>query len=239
MKKSAAYQPEQSKQVLPSAFALFRPSWQGVRLNLVTILELTLLPMLVNAAVFLLLRRPGEASFMDIYVLKPDQLNLGVGYFASLAATGLMTLLLAPAVTLIYLQSVKGKKIGLWAAFKTSLSFWWRYIGLTIVMGLAILGGFILLVIPGLFILQRYFLAGYFMVDQNLGIKASLKASWQATKQYSGSVWSLLAVLLLISLLSSLAGSSYLAEILGEIILVVYACAPATRYLQIKTALKN
>lgn len=238
MKKSVAYQPEQSKQVLPSAFALFKPSWQGVRLNLVAILELTLLPMLVNAAVFLLLRRPGEASFLDIYILRPDQLNLSLGYFASLAATGLMSLLLAPAATLIYLQSIKGKKISLWSAFKTSLSFWWRYIGMMIVMGLAILGGFVLFIIPGLFILQRFFLASYFMVDQKLGIKESLRASWQATKRYSGSVWGLLAVILLISIVSSLAGGSYLAQIVGEIILLIYACAPAARYFQIKQALK-
>jgi hypothetical protein len=55
-------------------------------------------------------------------------------------------------------------------------------LGLNLVMGLGIVVGFILLVVPGVILSVAWSMAGYYMVDQNLGPIDALKASWEGTK---------------------------------------------------------
>ena len=69
------------------------------------------------------------------------------------------------------------------------------YLGVTIVFGLAIGLGFLLLVVPGFLILLRWFLAPYFVLARGTGFKESLAASSDATKGHRGTIFGLFVVL--------------------------------------------
>ncbi len=79
------------------------------------------------------------------------------------------------------------------------------YIGASILYGLAVLAGLILLIVPGIILALRYSLFSYFVVERNLGPIASLKASAQATKGAKGALLGLGLVLGLINFAGFLA----------------------------------
>lgn len=67
-------------------------------------------------------------------------------------------------------------------------SLFWGFLGMSLLSGLAIMGGFLLLIIPGIILSIRLSLAPYFVVDKNAGPLESLKKSFTVTK---GLTWKL------------------------------------------------
>jgi len=61
------------------------------------------------------------------------------------------------------------------------LDCFWRYLGTGILYGLIVLGGFLLLIIPGIIWSVKYSLCYYFVIDKGLGPLDALKASGRAT----------------------------------------------------------
>lgn len=51
-----------------------------------------------------------------------------------------------------------------------------------IIVGIAIIGGLILLIIPGIYIAVRLMFFTYYIVDKNAGVMDSIKMSWELTK---------------------------------------------------------
>ncbi len=103
----------------------------------------------------------------------------------------------------VALAAADGKEDKLtFSAIKEMLPSWQQavgLIGLAIVVALAVLCGFILLIIPGFYIAFRLSLSNFVFIDQNLGIKGSIKHSWHMTK---GKVfWTAVLVILTAALL--------------------------------------
>ena len=57
-----------------------------------------------------------------------------------------------------------------------------KYTLASILSGLIVLGGFILLIIPGIIFSMKLMLVPYFVIDKELGPIEAIKASWNATK---------------------------------------------------------
>lgn len=57
----------------------------------------------------------------------------------------------------------------------------WRYVGTAILYGLIVLGGFFLLIIPGIIWAVKFSLCCYFVIDKGLGPIEALKASSRTT----------------------------------------------------------
>lgn len=98
----------------------------------------------------------------------------------SLAFT-VLTLFLEIGFIKIILKLVDGQKAEiteLWAYPQYLL----RMIGSTIVYGLIVVAGFILLIIPGIYLALRLQFYSYYIVDKNAGAMDSLKMSWKATE---------------------------------------------------------
>ena len=75
-----------------------------------------------------------------------------------------------------------------------------KFLLLTLVVTLAVLGGTILLIIPGIMLALGFQFAGYYMADNpEVGIKDSLKRSWRGTK---GLKWKLLLFVLVLGLIN-------------------------------------
>ncbi len=58
----------------------------------------------------------------------------------------------------------------------------WNFIKTSILYGLCVMGGFILLIIPGFYVAGRLVFATYISVEKNQGARASIKEAWDMTK---------------------------------------------------------
>ena len=74
-------------------------------------------------------------------------------------------------------------------------SRFWAYIGYTIVAGLGVLLGFLLLVVPGLILMTRWIAAPGYVVGRERGITEALRDSWDLT---SGKAWPIFGGIVLI-----------------------------------------
>jgi len=203
----------------PSAFSLFQPSSQLVLKNLTTFVVIIMLP----AAYFALLER----------FFNPKTANSHVGVWLGLAAVGVIyNLVVFAAIPVLELRVVQGLRLGVVEAVKLGWRYFWRMLGLYIVVGAVIFIGFVLFIVPGVIMVRRYTLAAYFLVDQDVGIFEAMRRSAAATKGYSGAIWGLLGVQVLIGAPGWI---PFIGPILSAGTAMLYGCAPALRYEEFKT----
>ncbi len=203
---------------LPGAFSLFQPSMNAIALNLVTFIELVLVPVLV--------------------VLIGGIIKHVTGHIIT-AIGEILTLFLTPAAYLTQVRSVQKKSIDFTEAIKESLHYFWRLIGLWICLIFIIGIGFLLFIVPGLFMLRRYILSPYYLIDRDMKVFDAMKASANDSKTFSGAIWGLIGVEVLIAIASAII-SILLGPLsaIGFVIYYLYYCAPTVRYFQIKHATK-
>jgi hypothetical protein len=94
--------------------------------------------------------------------------------------------------TKVYLRMNEGEKLEIGNIFKDifkEYALFWKYLGVSILHGLVIMGGLILLIIPGIFWAVRFAFSPIILIDTKGGVIASMKESYAITK---GSFWSLL-----------------------------------------------
>lgn len=129
------------------------------------------------------------------------------------------------------LEAVQRRKLDYGKLWQVVREIGWRMLGLYIAMFVVIVVGFILLVIPGFFMIRRYLLAPYVMIDQRLGIIDSMDKSAELSKKDTGSVWGIIGVLFLIGLLNII---PLIGGLLAFVVGGLYSVAPAMRYMQLK-----
>jgi uncharacterized membrane protein len=103
-----------------------------------------------------------------------------------------------------------------------------RYLGASILYGLIVAGGFILLIVPGIVWAIKFSYFSYAIVDKDLGIIASLKESARIT---SGSKWNLFLFGLLLVLINFIGAIALGVGLLVTIPLSMVASAFAYRKL--------
>ena len=213
---------------LPGAFELFKPSYEALMVNIWTFLGLVALPMAGLLIGTMLLGGNSEGSATSMGALQ------GVGALIAVAS-GLLTIIIAPAMPLVQIKSTQGKQITIGEALQGGLKFFWRFWGLSILVGLIIIVGFLLLIVPGIFMIKRYYLAPFYMYDKNTGIGEAMRTCAEDSKAFAGAIWGVIGVTLLINLPSIIP----LFAIVTMVLSIVYYCAPTLRYFQIKSAKKK
>ncbi|MEK7594412.1 MAG: hypothetical protein AAB436_02125 [Patescibacteria group bacterium] len=145
----------------PGAFGLYKYSRDAVRFNFWVVVSIWLAEVVVNAILRTLLKDAGDA----------------IGYLVSaLASVG---------YTLVFVASVRRQKVSFGDILSKSLSFWMKMIGLLILLTVTIILSLIPLLIPFFIIAPRLVLAMYFLIDQDMGVIESFKASWNTTHGYT------------------------------------------------------
>jgi uncharacterized membrane protein len=76
-----------------------------------------------------------------------------------------------------------------------------NYFLASLLTGLIVIGGLILLIIPGIYFAFRLKFAAYLVIDKNLGPVEAIKKSWKMTK---GNVWNLFFFGILLGLINIL-----------------------------------
>jgi hypothetical protein len=138
----------------------------------------------------------------------------------------------------LQLKVAKGKKPTLAELWEVARKYTFRYLGLGILSGLVIIGGFILLIVPGFIAVSRLFLASYVMVDEDKGIVEAMKRSSEISKGFGVSIWGIIGVSMLITIIAQFIFSlinPVLGGIAGVLAGMAYSVAPAFRYLELKS----
>jgi hypothetical protein len=131
----------------------------------------------------------GLLWFVITYI--PTVINLIADRTSSgtdLALLKIITMIMSWIISIIFGIGIKKialdfcdeKKPSVGTLFAASDCFW-RFFGTAILYGLIVMGGFILLIVPGIFWAVKYHLCFYFVVDKGIGPVAALKASGQTT----------------------------------------------------------
>ncbi len=122
----------------------------------------------------------------------------------------------------------------------TALSLWdlwaphpfWRYVGASIVVGVIVLVGFILLIVPGIIWALRYMFVPYLVMEKNLKPFEALKESARITY---GHKWQLAGLLGLIFLVNILGLLCLIVGLLVSVPVTALAVAHAYRTLSAQT----
>lgn len=225
---------------LPSAFSLFTPSMDALKFNLGTIILLFLAPLLAIVPLVILIilfsamsyssgtstavQHPGISAGMVVLIL------VGIVLYIAFIA---VCIILAGGLAATALKSVQRQKMSFGQAFAVGKHYAWRLLGASFCTGFLIVIGFILFIVPGLFMLRRYYLTLYYLIDRDLKVFDAMKQCAAESKQFSGAIWGVIGVMFLIQLAGIV---PFVGGIISLVLTVMYACAPAVRYLQIKEA---
>ncbi len=120
-------------------------------------------------------------------------------------------------------------------SFATLFDAWdcfWRYVGASILYGLIILGGLILLIVPGIVWAVKFSLCYYFVIDKGLGPIEALKASSRTTM---GVKWQLFGFGILCALINLLGMLCLLVGVFATYPTVLVASALVYRQLSAQT----
>lgn len=209
---------------LPGAFELFRPGWQALARNFLTFFYLPLLPFVVAACAAVLVF---STTYSSLHVF-----FFAVGVLAGAAALALFFVAL-PAMTYAQIRSAQEQKVELSEALAAGRSYFWRLWGVRISSEFLIVVGFILLIVPGVFMMRRYLLAPYFVIEENLGVFDAMRRSAAISREYSSATWGVVGVRWLITGIGVIPFAGW---IVSEVMSILYFCAAAIRFEQIKIA---
>lgn len=211
--------------VIGNSFKLIKASWQALQLNLLTFALLYAIPVVLLSALITL------AIIVGVGTGSVESVNMSatVIVLGTVVLLGFLVLSVYVGIAAIITQlaSVRGVKIGFKEAINQAQPFFWRFIGLSILVALCVFGGFLLLIIPGVILFTLLLFSSYYLIDKNMSIMEAFKACYHASKAN----WKLPAAVLVVQILiqapSFVPGiGSFITTILG----ILYFCLPAIIY---------
>ena len=200
-----------SWRLLPESYALFRRNY--IPASIVIIVP----PLLVQLSSTL----PQVAG------------RAGLWIGASLGVLGtILTLASMSASILLQIQIVRGQRVRLPNLYRDSFRYWLRLLGFSLLFGLILVVGLILLIVPGVIALRRYILTPYFLVEEDLGIRRAMQRSAAASLLVRKHIWTMLAIVLSFGGLGAICTklSPEYGGFISVILPIVYGFLPALRY---------
>jgi hypothetical protein len=108
------------------------------------------------------------------------------------------------------ITAVAGRPLSLLAAVRAGLSRYFSLFGLALVAALSTMVGLLLLIVPGFYIFLGFALAGLVMMDEGLGVFASLRRSWSLANGKRGMIFGLFFAWAVLQVVLSMGISSLL-----------------------------
>lgn len=188
--------------------------------------------------VIVLVLLPSLLADLGNAVIAPHNQHIGLG----LAGLGTLWALTNIGAS-YYMQTiaVSSKTASLGECYQKGWHYFWRLFSFAILFTVMLVVGLVLLIVPGLIVLRRYFLTFFYIVDEDLSIKAAMQRSSHATKPVAGSIWGIIGVIFVINFLAlALANGFHQNPGIGLVITslagLLYLFLPALRYREIKTS---
>jgi len=216
-------QPITPKAYISNPFGLINPSLRAIGLNLGAAIGAIVL----SAIAILLIVATGVGGIVA-GVLSQNSSAVIVAVLLTAALVAAATIILGPLTTIIFLESAKGNKLKLGEAFRRCWSYCLRVFGAAVLTALAVLGGLILLIIPGIIFGLWFSLSAFVIIDQNVGVIEGMKRSKALVQGRLIDMLGLYGLPNILNFVPFIAGLAQLA--LGTVTLA----SPAVRYLQLK-----
>lgn len=143
------------------------------------------------------------------------------------AVVGTMVQIMTQAAQL---DAVENRPLDFQHLWRVVKELGWRLFGLYVAMAVIIVVGFVLLIIPGFFMIRRYMLAPFVMIDQKTGIREALDKSAELSLINTGALWGVMGVMLLIGMLNII---PFIGGLLSFAVGSLYSLVPALRYQQL------
>lgn len=124
----------------------------------------------------------------------------GLGTFLLALALIVVTIIIRIGYTKIFLRIHDGESPRFIELFQEYKVFW-RYLGVSILFPLAVLGGLILIIIPGFIWAVRFSFSPFIVVDMKIGPVAAMKESYAITK---GQFWKIFGFWIVVALVNLL-----------------------------------
>ena len=87
---------------------------------------------------------------------------------------------------ILYMASVIGKEpIDIQKAWVLGIKFWAPFLVLTVIVGAAVMTGFIFFIIPGIYLTVRFSFSGFDLLLKENNPLNAIKNSWDMTKEYT------------------------------------------------------
>lgn len=231
-----------SRPTLTSAFDLFGKSYVLVRKNLnVYGLVYAIPAAMMIAGVIQLIVDNQKNGWEWGHAFSSSLLGPNLGSDSSVQTASIIitvVLLLGSTVsyllaTVLNLRAAQGKKPTLGSIWNEIIEGWlWaKLLGLGIVTVMLLVVGFVLLIVPGVIMLWRLFLAPYILIDQRTTIDEALIKSW---KMSSGYAWPIYSIILFSILLSVTNVVPIIGGLIAFALTTAYAATPALRYQELK-----
>ncbi|MEX0881822.1 MAG: hypothetical protein WEC17_02510 [Candidatus Saccharimonadales bacterium] len=162
--------------------------------------------------------------------------NVDTGVFAAGGFMFFISILYALAyllLTIAVLRASQGQKItlsGLWREL-VDRWLWLKLIGAFILVALALIAGFIALIIPGVILIWRLFFVPFVLIDQKTTIEGAFRRSWRMTRGFAWPIYSVIFVAVLLSITNVL---PIFGPLIAFVLGAIYTVAPALRYQELK-----
>ena len=175
----------------------FRYSWDTFKENLTFFIVVMLIVLPINVAFFV----------VDRFITYEK------GFIYLIVSTGefLVTVFIIMALIQIGLHFTAGEKADFGDLYR-AYNRYWRFLVGYILYVLIVIGGLILLIVPGIIWAVKYQFFGYFIIDQGMKPKQALTRSGQMTMGVKGDLFVFDLAIIGISILG------YLALVIGQIV---------------------
>ena len=194
----------------PGAFGLFKPSSQAIRLAFVPLLLIYVILFAIGIVIGLF-----SGNNKDLADSLGSILNI------------VSQVITIPMFSFIILYAVRGTRKELRESFDYATQNILRFFVANLLAALAVIGGLILLIIPGILIAMKFSMTNYILVDNpKMSGTEALSRSWDMTKGHMGKIFGIIGV----SVLMLLPVITIVGIIATVILLVLYAAAMPVLY---------
>jgi hypothetical protein len=204
------------KEVISDTLRAFGRNWKALVLSHVIAFAIVVAPLAVWAEIMI----PTGIAFRNA---APEMEALAISTFimSTLAAVGL-AIMFAPALSRIALAATRDQRPRLGDLF--TFDRVGTFFVASLLTGLAISGGTLLFVVPGIIVALGLSLVSFFVVDGPAGVSASdaLRASWNATRGHRRHILGLLLLVGLTNMITSLLAQSSLFLLPLAVALMVF-----------------
>ena len=214
---------------LAPSYDLIRPSIRLIRENIWAVLYLNFFPNLLLIVGLVLASSITDQNPPITHYDTRTSLGLALAF-----AGALWALLAYPGLILLQIKAAAGEHPTPMACFKQGLPRLLPLIFMSILAVLLVMLGFIALIIPGLILIRGFYLAPYYIVEQNIGPVEALKKCFADSKPNAGYIWGVIGVTIGFAAMSSFVGRVPVAGyMLSLLVGLVYLFAPVLRYTEI------
>lgn len=182
-------------EILSTAFDLYGRSWRTlIPLVAVVVVPLTILQYALDEVLWGDVVRASTGGGVDVVVSNEEAWQVAVGSLLLGLISLFVTLVLVGAVAWAAAGVLVGREPDLGESYRFGVARIWSVLLVSLLTGLAVAGGFILLIVPGLIFLARFAVSvPAFVVEGKRG-RSALSRSWNLVTGHSWPVFGTLIV---------------------------------------------